>query len=88
MYEHFLESSNDYRCKIIGDNGRTCDTVIKKKKSASAGGAASNLKRHMSRFHEDTYRLVKDADDATPAKVSRLTSSMTSTGAPQSSILS
>ena len=58
MYEHFSECFTEFRCKILKDNGRTCDSVIKKK-SASVGGAASNLKRHVSRFHGEIYRLVQ-----------------------------
>ena len=77
VYEHFCEKTEEFVCKIVVDvdSGKTCKSAIKKRKTASAGGAACNLKRHLSRFHTKEYDLLQKAEEAPPAKVPRVTTS-------------
>jgi len=85
VYQHFVEDDNEFRCLLKTDDDEPCPNPIHAK--SKSGGMASNLKRHLQRFHKKIAAEVEKAEAEAEAGPSASKKKTKTSGRGQQSLL-
>ena len=76
-WDYFTIHEDHFKCGVKDDNENTCTATISRRKNVSAGGLAFNLKRHLKRYHHETFTIVEKADGERLEKIRKETPTST-----------